>query len=328
VPIHADDRPSFEDCLSAYVEELAARNFSPATWKQGRCVLLRFFKFAKERGITDLQAFGSDDLIAYASALREQESRRGGKLSECARAAYLERVRAFFGFLSRRGLILRNPADGFMIPRSDRLPRRVLSQAEAQRLMTAPSAWTIMGLRDRAVLETLYGTGLRASECVRTDVTDVDLETGTLFVRNGKGKKDRVMPLPAQTRAALAAYLKDSRPELVRTRREAALFVSQEGVRLRATGLAYILEARSEDAGVPRVTMHALRHTYATHLLQGGADVRHVQKLLGHASLQSTTIYTRVAVADLRRVLTKRHPRERQRRREQSESSAAPNKGK
>jgi integrase/recombinase XerD len=234
-----------------------------------------------------------------------------GTLSPATQRAYLDAVRGFFAWLGRRGVILENPARGLPSPKVVRLPRRVLSEAEARRLVNAPSPWTVFGLRDRAILETLYGTGIRRGECVRLDVTDVDLGQGLLVVRSGKGKKDRLVPIAGRAALALDRYLRESRLELVKDSRETALFLSKYGRRPSPDRVNALVRKYARAAGLESVFPHALRHSFATHLLKEKASIRHVQELLGHKSLHATAVYTRVGVRDLREVLERAHPRER-----------------
>lgn len=218
----------------------------------------------------------------------------------------------FFGFLMRTGVLLKNPAAELPLPRSASLPRRVLSAAQVRPLVDAPSGRTAVGRRNRALLETLYGTGIRLSECVRLDVMDIDLQDGTLLVHNGKGRKDRLLPLAGRAAAALNVYLRHSRPRLSRDPRETALFLSRDGRRLRPISVQFIVRWHAANARIPgKVSPHVLRHTCATHLLQGGADVRHIQELLGHERLETTSVYTRVDANDLRRALARSPSRER-----------------
>jgi integrase/recombinase XerD len=150
-------------------------------------------------------------------------------------------------------------------------------------------------------------------ECVRLDIADVDLLQGQLLVRNGKGKKDRVVPVPHRALVALDAYLRDARPAFVKDRRVSALFTSWMGQALKPVTLVSMLKRRAKAARLPvSLSPHVLRHSCATHLLKGGADVRHVQEILGHAHLDSTMRYTRVAVTDLHKVIERSHPRERE----------------
>jgi integrase/recombinase XerD len=224
-------------------------------------------------------------------------------------------VKSFFASLARRGLLLRSPAADLVIPSASPLPRVALSEAQATRLMEAPPQETSTGKRDHAILETLYGMGLRRGECARLDVADVDLAAGTLLVRDGKGRKDRFLPVPGRAAAALGVYLKDVRPRLVRNPHEPALFLTAWwGKRLSDVSLSFLLRRHAAAAGIVRVHPHALRHACTTHLLKGGADVRHVQVILGHKKLETTALYTRVVVEDLREVLEHAHPRERGKR--------------
>jgi integrase/recombinase XerD len=221
-------------------------------------------------------------------------------------------VRRFFAWLLDRGVIFENPAHDLSAPKAALLPRRVLSENEARRLMNAPSRWDVSGRRDRAVLEVLYGCGLRRGECLRLDVTDLDLGQELVLVRSGKGKKDRMVPLTGQAVSALDLYLRESRPELVKDGCERALFLGKHGRRIGPTCLYRLLATHARAARLRgAIFPHALRHTYATHLLKGRASIRHVQELLGHQSLQATALYTRVAIEDLREVLDRCHPRER-----------------
>ena len=205
-----------------------------------------------------------------------------------------------------------------MLPRHDSLPRTVLSLSQARQLMSAPHRyhgrwwWPHVEKRDHAVLELLYGTGIRKGECVRLDVADVEFAEAPL-VRNRKGKKDRVVPIPARAVQALDAYLRDARPAFVKDRRGAALFTSWMGKRLKPVTLAAMLKRRARAARLPvSLSPHVLRHSCATHLLKGGAGVRHVQEIRAIAHLDSTMRYTRVAIADLHKVIQRCHPRERE----------------
>jgi integrase/recombinase XerD len=218
-------------------------------------------------------------------------------------------VKAFCGFLERTRRMLEDPARGVLLPVRRRLPRAI-SERDARRLMSVPDPWTVFGRRDRAFLELLYGTGLRMSECVRLDLMDVDLAQGLLLVRNGKGRKDRLLPIPGRAREALELYLQESRPELVQAFHEPAVFLSRYGWRLSGVALRLLVRTHGRAIGV-KVSCHVLRHSCATHLLAGGADVREIQRLLGHKDLTTTALYTKVDTASLAAMLRRSHPRER-----------------
>lgn len=294
-----------------FLEELRARRSSSSLQRQAQRSLAGFASHLRERHVRDVRDVDERHLASFARQLRETTSRRGGQLSATSQALYLQRVKSFFGFIERRGFLLRNPAADLLLPSSAALPRVVLSIRQAARLMEAPAARTNIGQRDRAILETLYGTGLRRSECVRLDVADLDLRQKTLFVRNGKGAKDRVVPVPGRALVALHAYLRDVRPELVVDPAARALFLTAWwGRRLGEVSLSVLVRRYGRAIGIEGLHPHALRHACATHLLKGGADVRHVQLILGHRHLKTTGLYTRVVIEDLREVFSRAHPRE------------------
>jgi len=309
------DPRSFESALQALTDELRVRWYSKALQKQARNVLLRFLDHLREKGIHDLRAVREEHVTSYARSLQEPRGERGA-YSVATQRSYLALVQRLFRFLFREGVLLHDPTLNLILPSWKKLPRALLNQAQSRRLVSSPDPFTVRGKRDRAVLELLYGTAIRVGECERLDLRDVDLLRGQLFVRLGKGRKDRVVPVVGRAAAALDVYLKDSRPELVHDPREQALFLTTRGTRLGVKRIQDLVRSNARAAGITlRVTPYTLRHGCATHLLQNGADVRHVQKLLGHASLKTTAIYTHVAPEDLRDAVEKAHPRERSWRR-------------
>jgi len=293
--------------LTRYVEGLRVRHYSASSLLKARVELPRLIHQLEENGVRAARNVTEEHLAAYARHLERHKTRQGTPLSASSRASAISTVRRFFAFLAGRGHLLHDPAQAIPLPRRTRLPRGVLTEPQARRLVAAPFPGSLIGKRDRAILETLYGTGIRLGEAVRADISDLDLREGVLLVRSGKGKKDRVVPVEGRAAVALVVYLTDSRPELVK-RLDAALFLSRDGGRLSMEGLRAVVRRHGETIGV-HVSPHMLRHTCATHLLRGGADIRHVQELLGHRSLATTALYTRVAIEDLRQVLARAHPR-------------------
>jgi len=308
----AADPRSFDALLRVFLEDLRVSHYSLSSQEHARLVLPRLFDHLRDERIRDVRRVGEAQLVAYARRLATAPTASGALLSLSAQASYLGTIRRFFSFLEGRSVILRNPTRTLPLPRVRRLPRAILSEGQARRLMNAPSPWSVMGRRDRAILETLYGSGLRLGECVRIVASDLDLWDRTLLVRNGKGKKDRMVPVTGRAAIALDVYLKESRPELLRDPKEAALFLTREGRQMGMHTMRLMMKRHAVDARIPgRAYPHLLRHACATHLLQGGADIRHVQELLGHARLETTALYTRVLAEDLRRVVARSHPRER-----------------
>ncbi|AEJ43578.1 site-specific tyrosine recombinase XerD [Alicyclobacillus acidocaldarius] len=242
-------------------------------------------------------------VLRYLSDLKG----RGMKSTTIARR--MSALRSFFRYLLREGVLEADPTAHIEVAAPDEHLPRVVSEEDVERLMAAVRRPDAMGLRDRAMLETLYATGMRVSELVALSLEDVELAAG--FVRVfGKGKKERVVPLGEMAQDALRLYLRYGRPLLVRDRGEGAVFVNRFGRRLTRQGFWNILKGYAQQAGVSvEVTPHTLRHSFATHLLEGGADLRVVQELLGHADISTTERYTHVTPHRLREVYRNAHPR-------------------
>jgi integrase/recombinase XerD len=308
VPIRADGK--LESALRGFVDELRARHCSAAYAVQVERVVSAFLSHLATKGVRDVRGVRTEHIAAWLRELRERPTPRGGQLSVWSQHDYFAIVRVFFGSLVRRGRLFADPVGDLRVKKPHGIPRGILSEAEARRLVHAPLPWAAKGARDRAILETLYGTGIRGSECVRLKLSDIDLSAGELLVRDGKGRKDRLVPLVGQARKAIAIYLHEARQELLTDPRETALFLTRTGTRFGVPGIRAVVRRAARLAMITRpVTTHALRHTYATQLVRGGADIRYVQELLGHRSVQTTAIYTRVSIDDLRRAITRRHPR-------------------
>lgn len=310
------DPRAFEALLEALAVDLARRRYSASLIEHTRHACSRLFDHLRAKGLRDLRAVGEAYLVAYARHLARARSSRGQPFSVSTQRWLLSGVQRLFRFLEERGVILHNPALDLALPSWRRLPRAALHQEQARRLMAHPDPHTHRGKRSRAVLELLYGTGLRVSECERLDLCDVNLGQGLLFVRDGKGHKDRVVPLLGRAADALDLYLREARPALVKDPKESAVFLTRHGTRLRVKAIQYLVRMHARRAEIPQpLSPHQLRQACATHLLQGGADVRHVQKLLGHQSLDTTALYTRVAPQDLAKAIDAAHPRSKTRRR-------------
>jgi len=295
----------------AFLEHLRVARRSDALVRQTRRVLERLAAHLRDNRIRDdLRRVEEAQLVAFVRELRESVTPHGTPLSLNTQASYVQRVKSFFAFLCRRGVLLRDPAAELVVPVGSALPRMVLTERQAEKLMNAPSPSTNVGKRDRAILETLYGTGIRRGECVRLDVADVQLLAGIVLVRDGKGRKDRMVPLPERSSRAIDRYLSEVRPMLLKRSGEPALFLTAwGGRRLTDVAVTQLLDRRAREAGLGHVHPHALRHTCATHLLRGGADIRHVQEILGHRWIKTTALYTRVDLSDLRKVFARSHPR-------------------
>ena len=254
-------------------------------------------------------------IAGFQASLATSHSQRRRPYAVCSRGMMLSWVRKFFAYLVQSERLLMDPTVALRLPRMGRrLPRSTLTPKEMARLLGAPDTSTVLGLRDRALLEVLYGTGLRFSEVADLRLGDLELVERLLWVRKGKGDRDRVVPLGRWAVHWLRRYLKaneDRRRRLGTDR----VFLTKKGNRLDNASLNRQLRAYARRAHIAKsLTVHALRHTFATVLIKAGADVRHIQLLLGHAVLTSTQLYTHLNVADLRKAQQRYHPRERRRK--------------
>ncbi|MGZ5292905.1 MAG: site-specific tyrosine recombinase XerD [Actinomycetota bacterium] len=296
-----------------YLDHLAVeRGLSAHTLAAYRRDLRRYVAFLEHRGITDPSQVDESSIRSYVasvSASTHGDDERPYRATSVARM--LSSVRSFHRFLLRDGITARDPATGVAQPKLPRQLPHPLTVDETRRLLEAPDPATPTGLRDQAILELLYGAGLRISELTALDVDDLDLEEGAVRVL-GKGGKEREVPLGRFAREAVDAYLTRGRPALASAASRGALFLNARGGRLTRQSGNRLLAIHVRTAGIEsRVTPHSLRHSFATHLLEGGADVRVVQELLGHASVATTQIYTLVTEEHLREVYYTAHPRAR-----------------
>jgi integrase/recombinase XerC/integrase/recombinase XerD len=288
--------------LRAFDRDLVARGAAERTRHAYASDLAGLAAWADERGL-EPGGLGHRDLRRYAAIL----SQSGAAKSTVARR--LAAIRAFFDALLRAGDVAANPADLVAAPKPDSKLPRVLSVDEIEALLGRIPARTPLELRDRAMLELTYSCGLRAHEVIDLDLSSIDFESERLRVE-GKGAKTRFVPIGEPAQHAVRDYLERGRGALVGARSETALFVSKTGRRLHPSDLRRRLERRMREAAIAGgVSPHALRHSFATHLLQGGADLRSIQELLGHASVSTTQIYTKVDPSWMRSQYARSHPR-------------------
>jgi integrase/recombinase XerD len=265
--------------------------------------LRRYLDQLAAAGVTDWSRVRRRDIQDHLAALLE----RG--LSSRSQARALSAIRTFHKLLAAEKLTPSDPSDEIDSPRPERKLPQPLSPAECADLLAAPDARTAAGRRDRAMLELLYATGLRVSELVGLTLNDVDLETRVLKAR-GKGNKERLVPVGAPAAEAIRAYLGGARQQLLKGRRSPDLFVTPRGGRMTRHGFARLLDRHGRAARIGRtISPHKLRHAFATHLLAGGADLRAVQAMLGHADVATTQIYTHVDTTQARRLYDRFHPR-------------------
>jgi len=289
--------------IGQFLHRLAVeKGYSPNTLRAYATDLRLFREFLSGRGRALTEA-SVHDVRGFLATLQV----RGLARATAARRAAA--VRSFYRFLSQQGLMQANPTRALRSPRREQRLPTFLTVSEVERLLAVPDTRTWSGRRDLAILETLYGAGLRVGELVGLDRTDVDMRTGMLRVR-GKGKKERIAPAGRCALAAIGAYLADWRggPSPADPR---ALFVSaRAGSRLSARSVRRMLRRRVLEAGLdPKISPHSLRHSFATHMLANGADLRSVQELLGHKNLSTTQLYTHLSHEHLRAAYQRAHPR-------------------
>ncbi|GAA1707983.1 site-specific tyrosine recombinase XerD [Nonomuraea wenchangensis] len=300
-----------EAVLSSYLAHLAVeRGLAANTLASYRRDLRRYMEHLQARGRAELGEVGEADVQAFLAALREGDGEHPALVASSAARA-VSAVRGLHRFALREGVTAHDPAHQVRPPRQLRRLPKAITVDEVERLIAASGPdGAPLTLRNRALLEVLYGTGARISEAVGLAVDD--LEDDQVRLR-GKGGRTRVVPLGRYARAALDAYLVRARPGLLaHGRGTPGVFLNARGGRLTRQGAWEVLQAAAERAGLDGISPHVLRHSFATHLLDGGADVRVVQELLGHASVTTTQVYTLVTVDKLREVYAAAHPRARQ----------------
>jgi integrase/recombinase XerD len=305
--------------IDAYLTELEARRFSHSRRYHVARTLERLLLYLREtHSITDWRRVNEThlrDFIVYAAT--RHRTPKGKRIAAATLHQWLAIIRSFFGWMNRSGHLLHNPAEGLAFPRREQPLPQVLNEGDMARLIETPDITTALGIRDRALMETLYATGIRHAEAHRLDLYDVDTAAQQLTVRLGKGQRDRLVPLTETAAYWLTRYLTAARPELAaglwwgkgRRRSQPKLITPTSALWLSVTSrrLSYqMIAERIRDYALQaelKASVHTFRHCCATHLLRGGASVRHVQQLLGHRDLNTTEIYTHIELEDLKQAL-------------------------
>jgi integrase/recombinase XerD len=303
-----------------FLGHLQARAFAPRTVESYRVHLRVFLDWLETVAVvTSLSQVRRETVQAYQQHLLTVEERDAtGRVHPLATSTQLGRLctlKSFFGWAAREGEVLSNPAADIELPKlMQRLPR-TLTTHESMQILDGAAGSTPLDVRDRAMLETLWATGIRIKELAELELLDLDLTSGELCIRCGKGGKSRLVPLTRPAKAALHEYLRGARAQLARPEAPTSrLFITARGRRFRSNNLTVRITRLCLRAHLRgRVTPHTWRHSVATQLLKAGADLRAIQELLGHASLQTTQRYTRLDLGDLKRVVERCHPRERDR---------------
>jgi len=306
-----EDPQGFRVLVPAYLEWMAVSNYSPETIRNRKMYLRYFAEWCAQRGLREPSEITKPILERYRRHLFHYRKKADGRpLAFQSQHARLVPIRAFFKWLTGRNHILHNPAAELELPKLEhRLPKHVLTSREAEQVMNQPDVSVPMGLRDRAILEVLYSTGMRRGEIVGLKLYDLDAQRGTAMIRLGKGKKDRVVPIGERALAWINKYITDVRPTLVTEPDLGVLFLTRYGKRFTKCRMTQLVRGYVDSADIGKTgACHMLRHTMATLMLENGADIRYIQQMLGHAKLETTQVYTFVSIRKLKDVHTATHP--------------------
>jgi integrase/recombinase XerD len=297
--------------MEAFLESMRIKGYSERTVGNREQSLGYLIRWCEDRNLVRPREITKPILERYQRYLYHyRRPETGLPLSFRSQHSRLVPVRAFFKWLARSNHILYNPASELELPKLEhRLPRHVLTASEAEAVINQPDIDDTLGLRDRAILETLYSTGMRRMEVVGLDLYSLDVERGTMMIRQGKGRKDRMVPIGDRAVAWIEKYLREARAELVVEPDCGALFLTNEGESFSPNRMTQLVRNYVKAAGIPKSgSCHLFRHTMATVLLEAGADIRHIQEMLGHVKLETTQIYTQVSIRKLKEIHTAMHP--------------------
>jgi integrase/recombinase XerD len=304
------DPTSLVSLATAYLQAMRVANYSKQTVQTRQKHLRPFFAWCSERGLVKPEEVTSAALGRYQSFLFHYRKASGEPLDVGTQKGMLVTVKMLFRWLAKKGHLPSNPASELELPKTgQRLPQHVFTPEEIEKVLLQPKLETTVGLRDRAAMEVLYSTGIRRFELVGLKVNDLDGPRGVVYVRRGKGDKDRVVPIGERAIAWVKSYLEKARPKLVVDDSQRALLLTQEGEPVSVGALTYLVRQAIEAAGIDKPgACHVFRHAMATAMLENGADIRFIQEILGHAKVTSTEIYTHVAIGKLKAIHAATHP--------------------
>jgi integrase/recombinase XerD len=298
-----------------YRQHLVVIHYALETIKRYVYFLNRFFAWIEDQGITEVSKITKEIVLDYQAHLYEIINSRGEPNSVFHLNNTLKALKGFFRFLAEKNYSVSDPAKDISYARTPRrLPRSILTGPEAKKVIHAPDTKTASGYRDRTILEVLYSTGIRRSELLNLQLADVDYHDGFVRVNSGKGSKDRVVPIGKIACRYLENYVKAVRPMFVKDPTDNHLFLTVNGTRISKNRVWELVKVYGKKTKIKKnISPHTFRHTCATLMLRNKANIRHIQELLGHASLETTQVYTSVSIADLKEVHAKCHPREKDR---------------
>jgi integrase/recombinase XerD len=296
--------------MEKHLQALCVLNYSQYTVKNRRGHIGFFLQWCHDRGITEPTEVTRPILEHYQRYLFHYRQKNGNPLTFRSQLARLVPLRVWFRWMARQRHILHNPASELELPRIEhRLPKVILTVAEMEQVLAQPNINDTLGLRDRALMETLYSTGMRRLELANLKLYDLDTERGTVTIRQGKGKKDRVIPIGDRAAAWIEKYIRESRPQLVVEPDDHTVFLSNAGEPFCLDHLSDLVRMHVDAANIgKRGACHMFRHCMATLMLENGADIRYIQQMLGHADIKTTQIYTQVSIRQLKLIHSATHP--------------------
>lgn len=299
-----------EIMMREYLESLAVRNYSANTISNREFLMRQFIQWCQERGIADPLEVTRPVLERYQRYLFLYRKKNGEPMSFRSQHSRLVPLRMWFRWLTRQNYLLHNPASELELPRLGQpLPRNILSASEVEQILQLCDVADPIGLRDRAVIEILYSTGIRRMEVIALKLYDLSLDRGVLLVRQGKGKKDRYVPIGERAIAWLEKYIREARPQLAAEPDDMTVFLTAQGEPFNCDHMTGTMKARVDAARLGKTgACHLFRHTMATLMHENGADIRYIQEILGHARLDTTQIYTQVSIRTLQQVHAATHP--------------------
>ena len=307
---NAADPDSLYAYMRRFLEWQHVQNYSVLTIENREQYLRYFIQWCDDRGLSRPQEVTKPIIERYQRYLFHYRKKNGEPLSVGSQNTRVTPVKAYFKWLSRQNYILYNPASEIDLPRLEkRLPKHILTQPEAEQVINQPDVNNLFGLRDRAILETFYSTGIRRSELVHINLFDLDTERGTLMIRQGKGAKDRMVPIGERAIRWVLKYRDEVRPELAMSDDDMTLFLTNDGQRFTTNRMTQMVREYVNGAEIGKSgSCHLFRHTMATLMLENGADIRFIQAMLGHAKLGTTQRYTQVSITKLKEIHTATHP--------------------
>jgi len=296
--------------LKRFLEWAEAMNYSVETNKSRSTCIRRFIVWCEQRSLNHPKDITKPVLERYRRHLFNYRKANGKPLSFSTQHSHLAPIKAFFKWLNKENYIVYNPASEFELPKVPRrLPKHILSIEEINNILNHTVIHGAVGIRDRAIIETFYSTGVRRMELVNLMIHDLDMTRGTLTIYEGKWKKDRVVPIGDRACAWIEKYLEEVRLELVRDEDNGHLFLTEYGEAFVKNRITDLVRKYMDAVGIDKPgACHLFRHSMATHMLENGADIRYIQMILGHVNLSSTEIYTQVSIKKLKEVHTATHP--------------------